>query len=138
MIPVDQTKLGFGSGNCGAACIASILEISIEDIPNFHGDDPKDADTYWSNICKWCENKPFMLVSFYIPNEYDAKEILKDCWCIASGLSPRRTEEWHRHAVVWRNGEIVHDPHPSRLGLREIDMYDVFIWKNPAKTLDKY
>jgi len=33
--------------------------------------------------------------------------------------------------VVWRNGKIVHDPHPSRAGLKEIDMYDMFVVRDP-------
>jgi len=132
MKPVDQTKFGFEDGNCGAACIASILEIPLESIPNFHGEDPSDPKLYWKNVRKWCADKPFILISISISEGYDPKEFLKDCWVIASGPSPRGTKEWHRHAVVWRNGEIVHDPHPSREGLKEIDMYDLFIIKDPS------
>jgi len=137
MKPVDQTKFGFGNGNCQAACIASILEIPIEDIPNFHGDDPTDAETYWKNVRKWCEDKPFTIISIAFQEDHDPKEFLKDCWVIASGPSPRGTEEWHRHAVVWKNGKIVHDPHPSRAGLKEIDTYDMFIIKDPKELIGR-
>ena len=33
--PVYQTQFGMPNGNCFAACVASILELKIEDIPNF-------------------------------------------------------------------------------------------------------
>lgn len=131
MKPVDQTKFGFGSGNCEAACIASILEIPLEDIPDFHGNDPTDAEAYWQNVRKWCEDKPFTIIPIKFSDGHDPKEFLKDCWVIASGPSPRGTEEWHRHAVVWKNGKIVHDPHPSRAGLKKIDVYDMFVIKDP-------
>lgn len=34
MINTYQTKQGLGRGNCFAACVASILEMHIEDVPN--------------------------------------------------------------------------------------------------------
>lgn len=35
MKPITQTDTTFKSGNCGEACIASILEINLEDIPHY-------------------------------------------------------------------------------------------------------
>ena len=34
MIPIIQTITEVGKGNCLAACIASILEVSIDEIPD--------------------------------------------------------------------------------------------------------
>lgn len=39
MKPVDQTTFGFPGGNCFSACIASLLEMPLDDVPYFmHGD----------------------------------------------------------------------------------------------------
>lgn len=40
--PVYQTIFGKTNGNCFAACIASILEMDLEDVPHFcRGDNPE-------------------------------------------------------------------------------------------------
>ena len=44
MIPVTQTTFA-PAGNCLAACLASILEVPIEAIPNFHAN-----DDFWLNF----------------------------------------------------------------------------------------
>ena len=36
MKPVMQTKFGPVEGNCFCACLASMLELPIEDIPFYH------------------------------------------------------------------------------------------------------
>jgi hypothetical protein len=36
--------------------------------------------------------------------------------------------------VVGFGGDIVHDPHPSRAGLTEIEAYTLFVAVDPAKT----
>jgi hypothetical protein len=127
-----QTKMGFEDGNCFEACIASILEVSIEDIPDFHkGIAPDDGPGYWERVHEWCKDKPFGLISVTLQEGHDPLKFFHDTWVIASGPSPRRKEEWQLHAVVWRNGEIVHDPHPSQQGLKQITEYAFFIWKNP-------
>lgn len=46
MIPVRQTNLG-GRGNCMAACWASILELTIEDVPDYRAIDAAGAS--WMN-----------------------------------------------------------------------------------------
>ncbi len=39
VIPVTQTLLSPPDGNCFAACVASILELPIDAVPNYHSDD---------------------------------------------------------------------------------------------------
>lgn len=46
---------------------------------------------------------------------------LKDVFYIAAGPSPRGVI----HAVIYQNGKMVHDPHPSRDGILEIYSLEV-------------
>ena len=46
-------------------------------------------------------------------------------YAIASGPSPRGTNI--QHAVVVKDGELWHDPHPSRAGVLSIETYEVLI-----------
>lgn len=133
MIPLMQTDLSFNTGNCGEACIASILEISLSDVPQLHdSDNPQDGNIYCKNLRSFLDQFGLSFIDLAMSEGHDPKDFFKDCWVIATGLSPRATEKWHNHAVVWRNGKIIHDPHPSGDGLVDIDTYGVFIEKNPV------
>lgn len=106
MIPVMQTKFGAGVGNCWEACIASILEIAIEDVPDFPKDD-QDAAT-----AEWLDTQGYYFANF--------KDVRNDITLspgllyIVGGKSPRFQ---CLHAVVFRGREMVHDPHPDGTGL---------------------
>ncbi len=39
MKPVDQTTFGHPGGNCFSACVASLLEMSVDQVPYFMGHD---------------------------------------------------------------------------------------------------
>ncbi len=132
MKPVFQTRFGFEDGNCFEACIASILEIPLDDIPDFHKNAKGDnGPAYWKNIAGWCKDKPFNIIAVALTEDHDPLTFFKDSWVIVSGPSPRGKEDWHIHACVWWNGKIVHDPHPDQQGLKEITEYNFFIWKQP-------
>lgn len=127
-----QTDLSFKSGNCGEACIASILEIELSDIPQLHDpENEQDGAIYCKNLRKFLSRLGLSYIDLSMSEGHDPKDFFESCWVIASGPSPRGTKEWHRHAVVWQNGKIVHDPHPDG-GELDIDMYGVFIEKNPV------
>ena len=130
MTPVNQTDTTFVTGNCMNACIASILEIPLDDIPSFHSNDPKDGEAFTHKLQKWGRSIGYLILDITITDDCDPDDILKDCWVIASGQSPR-AKNGERHAVVWRNGVMMHDPHPSKEGIVEPDMYAVFIALNP-------
>ena len=91
-----------------------------------------DGEFYCAKIRDFLDCYGLGYVDFTVAKDYKPEELLLNCWIVATGPSPRGTEEWHRHAVVWRNGNIIHDPHPSGAGLSTIDMYGVFITKDPA------
>jgi hypothetical protein len=50
MIPVDQTVFTVPGGNCFSACVASLLNILLNDVPYFMGD-----DTWFDVFSKWLE-----------------------------------------------------------------------------------
>lgn len=114
MIPVDQTILstedGTIHGNCFRACIASILHIDIDDIPKFES----MASGEW--------HIPFF--NFLNANGYEFMGTGKpkgiyDGYIIAFGDSHRKYVT-HGHSVIYKDGKMVHDPHPSRSGLKKL------------------
>ena len=128
MKTIDQEYLhipGKQHGDCWRACIASIIECDINDLP-YQGID--DWSRYYGDILTAVESKGYNLISIGVNNMDDIlfQSKATDGYIIAVGKSPRSTEDNRiNHAVVWKNG-IVHDPHPSREGILDINSFDVF------------
>lgn len=127
MIPVDQTEFG-QRGNCMAACLASILEIDIQKVPDFYQSDVNEPRVGW-----WNELRQWLAGFGVAPLLLAGHESLRDTWAIAGGRGPRE----FGHNVVWRNRQIVHDPHPSRAGLLEIEDYIFFVAMDPALRIKR-
>jgi hypothetical protein len=110
MLPVMQGETAPGRGNCLAACVASILECPLADVPNF----ALERDC-WSALQTWLVRQGLMAIRLTMP---EASFPLPRTFCILTGDSPRRpvyhavVGEWEQCA--WR---IVHDPHPQGGGL---------------------
>lgn len=129
---VDPAKGIFG--DCFRACIASILELPLDDVPHFvqigltpHPDDPQPLaegnSDWWYYLRDWL--RPRGLIYFDIPAGEDAPDALISAlgYHTITGLSPRG--DW-QHVVVGRGGEIVHDPHPEGGGLRDRRLIGIF------------
>ncbi|MCH9647798.1 MAG: hypothetical protein K0U98_06135 [Deltaproteobacteria bacterium] len=128
MRKVDQERLhvpGEVAGDCFAACIASILEISIDEIPRPTAEEFEDWSAYWPRLSESLASRGFYLIF--------VKTGAEGCWStdtlvsrgaywIASGPSPRYPGTLH--CVVMCGGKQVHDPHPSRLGLEAGEISD--------------
>lgn len=136
MKPVEQRVVDASNGDCVAACIASILELSLDDVPNLHGG--KGFEWSWN---EWL--RPFGLQIKRL-DAYHQYMIVG--YAIAVGWSPRFPGT--THAVVWhgedqwtekgkRNtGRIIWDPSPSReMGLGPLYEFWIFQVCDPAKVV---
>lgn len=110
MKPIDQTKtLDAGErGNCLAACLASIFELEISQVPALEELPPGQ----WKiGLDQWASSLGKKIVK-KAPDDFVTGEHY-----IAVGLS----DKGNRHATVWLNGSIVHDPHEARKGLVSLE-----------------
>jgi hypothetical protein len=110
---VTQTKLTNletgEKGNCFVACIASIMGFPIHAVPEFDDTDwAIKYDTWLSAYGK--ELNHYM--NGDIPTGFS----------IACGYTERNGGTV-RHACIARDGVVVFDPHPSRVGLLNNDYY---------------
>ena len=116
MKPIDQTTFGKGTGNCMAACVASILEIPLEDVPDIRGDDQ------YALLCFWLAERGVGIVDIAFKPRLKMQDTGVVVWgqgyYIGGGKSPRGDFD---HAVVMCAGGIVHDPHPDKRGIEDID-----------------
>ncbi len=118
MKPVYQTKFGATEGNCLAACIASLLETDIDDIPDFS---PRPDDmVHWTAHFRKFFKERGLLAEWFNPDLKYATPA--GIYYLAWGTSPRGLP----HSVIYRNGKLVHDPHPEGGGVNEIESFVVF------------
>lgn len=110
MKPVDQTEFEAGRGNCIAACLASILELPVTDVPNFTLSDDK-----WAAVTDWLASNHHILpliTPWPLVSPFSRRH------CVLLGASPRSERG---HAVVGLldgyKAEVIHDPHPTRAGI---------------------
>lgn len=107
MKPLDQDLFHDGAdepGNCFQACVGSILELPLEDVPHFvrlYG------RSWMKGFRDWLEERG--MGAAWMPEGRHPG----GAHCIATGHSPRGE---FLHCVVWLN-RLVHDPHPSRAGI---------------------
>lgn len=121
MKPVFQTDFSFQTGNCFSACIASLLELSIDEVPCFMG-----PGIDWFAACNdWMAKRGFTYI------EMKWSDAMTKWFCnpptpilaIGTGSSPRNRTKLHCVVVeLIRDGiqvkiNILHDPHPSNEGI---------------------
>lgn len=129
MKPVDQTRFGRPDGNCWTACVASILEVPIEELSDLE-------DAYRSAAIGWENGGEFQwslilaethalgfTVGWIMMDNPNLPRLPPHGYSIANGPAVGGMP----HSCVALDGEVVHDPHRERNGLLAIESYDVLI-----------
>ena len=117
MKPVDQDRVGWPNGNCTAACIASLIEKPVEAVPNFNHWVPvfghwEIAAAAWLRNCGWLMSPSW---GYEWVTKGDGDDVVRPGEIVlAGGVNPAGIN----HMVLWRDGELAHDPNPSRAGLK--------------------
>lgn len=121
---IKQTKLHDPSnsikGNCTEACIASILNIGIDEVIDMHGEAERlclgqegylYSYHFWKIFGKFFELRGFESVMFKKPRHFKG-------FYIAYG--PTTRENNLMHMVIFKDGHMYHDPHPSDAGITDV------------------
>ncbi|HXE63252.1 MAG TPA: hypothetical protein VN519_06900 [Bryobacteraceae bacterium] len=127
MIPVEQTRTEIGFGNCWQACLASIFEVPLSEVPdwNAHG------EKYWGDeYDRWLAERNLCMMEIAVGHEETTVRTFPGYYIMAA-RSPRFSGT---HAVVCHQGKIVWDPHPLReMGVGDAVDYTFFCPLDPAK-----
>lgn len=136
MKPVYQTIFGGSDrpieewGNCVAACIASILELPLDCVP-----DNRDENKSWYiEMEQWLNEKGLGLV--IVPYEPTKETFPENAYIMAATKSTTLKNPDDGHLVVIYNGQIVHDPNPKAESTGEVEELWFLIPLDPAKVLD--
>ena len=126
MIPVDQTRVHDPDngviGNCWRACVASLLECGIDDMPPF--EEANNPGKMEMDSRRWLLGRGlvFMLASSRpFPGYY-----------MAVGSCDRFDPDVALHCVVYLGEDMVHDPNPAKAGLTEVWDRLVLVPLNPG------
>jgi len=130
MTPVKQTiesnKQLKIKGNCLQACVASLLDLPLEQVPHF----VSFSDDEWVNIFLDFIYAKGYICEGYAPFSEINNESLKsgvDDFFIVTGQSPRGI----KHAVIYKKDQMFHDPHISNSGLIKLEGF-YLIKKGPG------
>lgn len=122
---VDQTILADDpkrKGNCVAACVATILGLPLAQVPHFiefgiaYGDsenvnEVSHGNNWWAMMLGFLAGRGLWVVELDKVTDADPHEFV-----LVAGMSPRGVV----HQVVYREGRLWHDPHPSRAGVLDV------------------
>lgn len=125
MIPVTQTSFG-QQGNCFSACLASLFECDISEVPNFTecGESPEE---FWAAAKAWLFERGWGLVGIALNEEFGPEQL--DGYLIVVGKSARGLD----HATLWHQGQMIHDPHPDRSGILKPEACDLLYPLDPSR-----
>jgi hypothetical protein len=118
---VEQTITGLG-GNCIAACLASMLDLNLDDVPGFdvaaiaarHGWPPDDVDAQDWAIGEWLRPLGYHVATFgpWCDEDHWASRLDLSGLTLGSAWSVRIPDAAHQ--VVLLDGDLLWDPHPQR------------------------
>lgn len=122
-------------GNCVAACVATALDLPLEAVPHFvefgiawgDSDDVHAASSghhWWAMLLGFMSGKGLWPVELDSVTSGEVGEVL-----FVAGKSPRGV----MHQVLYRDGRLWHDPHPSRAGV--LDVAEVLAFR-PLTSFD--
>lgn len=122
---VDQTIFVGDSarkGNCVAACVATVTGVSLDRVPHFiefgiaYGDsddvhEVSHGNNWWAMMLGFLAGHGLWVVEVDKVTDADRHE-----FALVAGMSPRGV----LHQVIYREGRLWHDPHPSRAGVLDV------------------
>lgn len=112
---------GVQQGNCMQACVASLFNIPMADVPNFA------AEKQWFKSFR-----EFICAKGYVINSRvktaDGELHVPTGLHLVSGKSSRGCE----HMVIYKNGKLFHDPHPSNEGIEKVLEFWMLLPLDPA------
>ena len=128
MKPEYQTKWGKGHGNCFQCALASILELKPETVPDFCNE---YGDEWHEEVVKWLNQYGLSLITIEPRNKKLDDYKLKNCILLVCV----KNDDDVNHAVIYKNGKIIHDPNFWYCGEYELETIDLIILMNPAEAI---
>lgn len=138
MIPVDQVRTGNPQGQCTEAAVASLLEVSLGDVPDLWEGQSADEERpprRWVELLGLILSHGCQFVRYHVSRtplndfDLDALDLHREARFVARGfhLLGGKNPDGFDHMVVAKDGVVVHDPNPSRNSIVVVEEVVVFI-----------
>ena len=124
MKPVYQTRYGAKTGNCFQACIASLFELNLQDVPDFCN--RYDDGSYHKEFVKWLNKKGYSAISVKANSLYS--HCLKNCLVLTAG----KNKDGIMHQAIYKNGKPVFNPNKKCSGITP-EFIDIIFPLDPNK-----
>lgn len=117
MKPTEQTKfydpIAKTKGNYLSACLASLVEIPIDSVPKFEDMNSQSEIDITMDI--WLKSIGYnrVVCKHAFPSNYRLSK------CIIIG----KTKFGLEHAMISKDGLIIHNPHPDKIEIETIEEY---------------
>lgn len=123
MTPQKQSILSDKSngiyGNCLVTCYASYFDLKADECPQFQFlFDCKSPEGFWDEVVALWLRQMGYVRQWTLDNDPFITEQYEDYY-FASGVSSRGVS----HLVIYKDGKLFHDPHPSNDGLVEVTCF---------------
>lgn len=132
MIPVDQSIMHDPDnkryGDCWRACVASVLELSLENVPHFAGNGGENSFDPTKDYLRFMAKHGFLVMSIHMPvgkNGLVSHPVPVEDehpYYFIIGKSPRCKDD---HVCVGYQQGLLHDPHPGKTGLDSISVFEI-------------
>jgi len=109
MTPINQTIIKYPIANCLQACVASYFDLDLNKVPNFM---LFGYEIWWEGFFWFVWSLNYKLLGYI-----EGLPPINDKYYIASVDFGEKYK--FSHAIIYKNGKIVHDPHPD--GINEND-----------------
>ncbi len=107
MTPVNQTDSTKERGNCQQACIATLFNLELEQVPNFR---LFNDDVWWKVFCGFIWGLGFEVIGYADDNRELTQTL--DGYLMAS-IKTGYGDKYGHQIIIDVNGVIVHDPMPN-------------------------
>jgi len=125
--PIEQTRTG-RHGNCQQAALASLLDLPLDDVPDFCNNGHRDH--WYESMCLWLLGRGKMHIAYpECDEQWPPIQALigKGLYYCISGPN----EDGIGHVVIYQFDKMVWDPNPSRRGVATKRFLE-FIFDLPA------
>ncbi|RPE05566.1 hypothetical protein EGT74_24600 [Chitinophaga lutea] len=106
-------------GNCMMACYASFFDLELSQVPAIEELFDDESVSWYERLVNWLNSLGYdeERNHFKQGRPVDPAESGYKDYYFAVGPASRGVH----HMVIYRHGKLVHDPHPSREGLLQVD-----------------
>lgn len=116
-----QRVTGHPGGQCVRTCYASLLDLKIDQVPDFSPAGRQPGVPQLQAERRWLHSIGKDLVVIRQKNGAPPPRIPASMYHMMSVMTPR--SGIHGHRVVGRGGKMVHDPHPGGSTITQVKAY---------------